>query len=118
MLNGAWTWCLAQPPAKHEAQSHPPYRKCATSPGASDWLPSANVLIMGDLLTTGSYPIIDESSRGSTLLSAEASPANLTTSATRAVGVVATMVWHAPSRPRPDCFRDARMDEALTCWFG
>jgi hypothetical protein len=53
-----------------------------------------------------------------TLLSAEASPANVTTSATRAVGVVATMVWHAPSRPRANCFRDARMDEAVTSWFG
>jgi glyoxylase-like metal-dependent hydrolase (beta-lactamase superfamily II) len=29
------------------------------------WLPSANVLVMGDLLTNGSYPVIDESSRGS-----------------------------------------------------
>lgn len=29
------------------------------------WLPSANVLVMGDLMTNGSYPIIDESSRGS-----------------------------------------------------
>jgi glyoxylase-like metal-dependent hydrolase (beta-lactamase superfamily II) len=29
------------------------------------WLPSANVMIMGDLLVNGSYPIIDESSRGS-----------------------------------------------------
>jgi glyoxylase-like metal-dependent hydrolase (beta-lactamase superfamily II) len=28
-------------------------------------LPSANVLVMGDLLTNGSYPIIDESSSGS-----------------------------------------------------
>jgi hypothetical protein len=53
-----------------------------------------------------------------TLLSAEAGPANVTTSATRAVGVVATMVWHAPSRPCPDCFRDARMDEVVTSWFG
>ena len=29
------------------------------------WLPSTNVLIIGDLLTNGSYPIIDESSCGS-----------------------------------------------------
>jgi glyoxylase-like metal-dependent hydrolase (beta-lactamase superfamily II) len=29
------------------------------------WLPRANVLILGDLFTNGSYPIIDESSRGS-----------------------------------------------------
>jgi cyclase len=29
------------------------------------WLPSANVLVMGDLMTNASYPIIDESSRGS-----------------------------------------------------
>ncbi len=29
------------------------------------WLPSANVLIVGDLMTNGSYPVIDESSRGS-----------------------------------------------------
>ena len=29
------------------------------------WLPSAKVMIMGDLLVNGSYPIIDESSRGS-----------------------------------------------------
>jgi glyoxylase-like metal-dependent hydrolase (beta-lactamase superfamily II) len=29
------------------------------------WLPEANVLILGDLFTNGSYPIIDESSRGS-----------------------------------------------------
>jgi glyoxylase-like metal-dependent hydrolase (beta-lactamase superfamily II) len=29
------------------------------------WLPSANVLILGDLFTNGSYPIIDESSGGS-----------------------------------------------------
>jgi cyclase len=29
------------------------------------WLPSANALVMGDLMTNGSYPIIDESSRGS-----------------------------------------------------
>jgi hypothetical protein len=28
------------------------------------------------------------------------------------------MVWHAPSRPRADCFRDARMDEAVPSWFG
>jgi cyclase len=26
------------------------------------WLPSANVLVMGDLMTNGSYPVIDESS--------------------------------------------------------
>ena len=51
-------------------------------------------------------------------LSAEASPANLTTSTTSAVGVVTTMVRHAPSRPRANCFRDARVDEALTSWFG
>ena len=25
------------------------------------WLPSANVLVMGDLMTNGSYPVIDES---------------------------------------------------------
>ena len=53
-----------------------------------------------------------------TLFSAETSPANITTSATRAVGVVTTMVWHAPSRSRPNCFRDARMDEPVTIWFG
>jgi cyclase len=29
------------------------------------WLPSTNILILGDLMTNGSYPIIDESSRGS-----------------------------------------------------
>jgi len=29
------------------------------------WLPSANVLVMGDLMTNGSYPVIDESSCGS-----------------------------------------------------
>lgn len=29
------------------------------------WLPSANVLVMGDLMTNGTYPIIDESSSGS-----------------------------------------------------
>ena len=46
-----------------------------------------------------------------TLLSAEARPANVATSATHAVGVDATMVWHAPSRPCPDCFSYARMDE-------
>jgi hypothetical protein len=51
-------------------------------------------------------------------LSADASPAIVTVTATRAVGVVATMVWHAPSRPCPDGFRDARMDEFLTSWFG
>jgi len=28
------------------------------------WLPSANVLVMGDLMTNGSYPVIDESSCG------------------------------------------------------
>jgi hypothetical protein len=28
------------------------------------WLPSANVLVMGDLTTNGSYPVIDESSCG------------------------------------------------------
>jgi hypothetical protein len=28
------------------------------------------------------------------------------------------MVWHAPSRPCPNCFRDARMDELFTGWFG
>jgi cyclase len=37
-------------------------------PGHTDgdvvvWLPSANVLVMGDLLINGSYPVIDESSR-------------------------------------------------------
>src|SRR5690242_9339873 len=57
-------------------------------------------------------------SGSATLLSAEASPANVTTSATGAVGVVATMVWHAPSRPRANCFREAGMDEAVTSWFG
>ena len=56
--------------------------------------------------------------RLATLLSAEAGPANVTTGATRAARVVATMVWHAPSGPRPDCFRDARMDEVLASWFG
>src|SRR4029450_5069260 len=55
-------------------------------------------------------------SRVGNLLTAEASPANVTTS-TRAVGVVATMMWHAPSRPCSDCFRDARMDEVVTRWF-
>jgi cyclase len=29
------------------------------------WLPSANVLVMGDLLVNGGYPVIEESSRGS-----------------------------------------------------
>jgi cyclase len=29
------------------------------------WLPSTNVLVMGDLMTNGSYPVIDKSSRGS-----------------------------------------------------
>ncbi len=29
------------------------------------WLPSTNVLVMGDLMSNGSYPVIDESSRGS-----------------------------------------------------
>src|SRR6516165_3543116 len=52
------------------------------------------------------------------LLTAEASPTNITTSATRAVGVVATMMWHALSRPCSDCFHDARMDELVTSWFG
>jgi len=28
------------------------------------WVPSANVLVMGDLMTNGSYPVIDESSCG------------------------------------------------------
>jgi hypothetical protein len=28
------------------------------------------------------------------------------------------MMWHAPSRPCSDCFRDARMDEVVTSWFG
>ena len=29
------------------------------------WLPAANVLVMGDLMTNGTYPVIDESSCGS-----------------------------------------------------
>jgi len=29
------------------------------------WLPATNVLVLGDLMTNGSYPVIDESSRGS-----------------------------------------------------
>jgi cyclase len=29
------------------------------------WLPESNVIVMGDLMTNGSYPVIDESSQGS-----------------------------------------------------
>jgi len=29
------------------------------------WIPSANVLVMGDLMTSSGYPVIDESSHGS-----------------------------------------------------
>jgi cyclase len=35
-----------------------------TSLTITEWLPSSNVLIMGDLFTNGTYPIIDESSHG------------------------------------------------------
>jgi cyclase len=42
-----------------------PQKPAHTDGDAVVWLPSANILIMGDLMTNGSYPIIDESSRGS-----------------------------------------------------
>jgi glyoxylase-like metal-dependent hydrolase (beta-lactamase superfamily II) len=40
-------------------------RPAHTDGDVAVWLPSSNVMIMGDLLVNGSYPIIDESSRGS-----------------------------------------------------
>jgi glyoxylase-like metal-dependent hydrolase (beta-lactamase superfamily II) len=42
-----------------------PQEPAHTDGDVAVWLPSANVLIMGDLMTNGSYPVIDESSRGS-----------------------------------------------------
>jgi len=42
-----------------------PQEPAHTDGDVAVWLPSANVLVMGDLMSNGSYPIIDESSRGS-----------------------------------------------------
>jgi len=42
-----------------------PQEPAHTDGDVAVWLPSANVLVMGDLMTNGSYPVIDESSRGS-----------------------------------------------------
>jgi glyoxylase-like metal-dependent hydrolase (beta-lactamase superfamily II) len=42
-----------------------PQEPAHTDGDVAVWLPRANALIMGDLFTNGSYPIIDESSRGS-----------------------------------------------------
>jgi cyclase len=42
-----------------------PQEPAHTDGDVAVWLPSANVLILSDLFTNGSYPIVDESSRGS-----------------------------------------------------
>jgi glyoxylase-like metal-dependent hydrolase (beta-lactamase superfamily II) len=42
-----------------------PQEPAHTDGDVAVWLSRANVLILGDLFTNGSYPIIDESSRGS-----------------------------------------------------
>jgi cyclase len=42
-----------------------PQEPAHTDGDVAVWLPSANVLVMSDLFTNGTYPIIDESSRGS-----------------------------------------------------
>jgi cyclase len=42
-----------------------PQKPAHTDADVAVWLRSANVLILGDLLVNGGYPIIDESSRGS-----------------------------------------------------
>jgi cyclase len=42
-----------------------PQEPAHTDGDVAVWLPSSNVLIMGDLFINGSYPVIDESSHGS-----------------------------------------------------
>jgi glyoxylase-like metal-dependent hydrolase (beta-lactamase superfamily II) len=42
-----------------------PQEPAHTDGDVAVWLPSANVLVMGDLMTNSGYPIIDESSHGS-----------------------------------------------------
>lgn len=42
-----------------------PQEPAHTDSDVAVWVPSANVLVMGDLFVNGGYPVIDESSRGS-----------------------------------------------------
>lgn len=65
----AWPVLTFNAPVAIDLGSHTleliPQEPAHTDGDVAVWLPSANVLVMGDLMTNGSYPIIDESSRGS-----------------------------------------------------